>query len=385
VTAHVLRFHRDYVCRDAGACCRAGWTIPVEVPCYDGLSEALRAGALVVPFDAAPLVPFPTRSGDYAALLGVGNDGRCAFEDRGCAIQRSLGHGALPLSCQQFPRVAVMRPGSTAVSLSHYCPTAASLLFGSPQNIEVTPAPTGLTQGHVWEGLDLRAALPPLLRPDALFTWTTFDHWERFVLDMLRQNAVPLEESLGAIASGAEALRRWRADEGPLDTYAERCLAAAGVAGPCPSIPGAGPAAAEEALRLVVGAIPPDLCRSFTPAVTTPECGNATRTSEDDVVRRYLAARAWASWVAHESGGVRGYVRWLLVVLGTLRGCRTDSLFDALRHADLLLVHLASPAILARTLADKDHVPLTAAALVDVAAGRRRSRSAGRRWRVPVK
>ncbi len=385
MTADILRFHQDYVCRNAGACCRSGWTIPVEVSCYDALSEALRAGALVVPSDAAPLVAFPTRSGDYAGLIGVGDDGRCAFEDRGCAIQRSLGHGALPLSCQQFPRVAVMRPGSTAVSLSHYCPTAASLLFGSPQDIEVTPAPAMLVEAHVWEGLDLRDALPPLLRPDALFTWTAFDHWERFVLANLRRNAVPLEVSLGALAAGAEALRRWRAEDGPLDCYAERCLAAASVEEHHPSVPDSGPAAAAGALRLLADAIPPDVCQSFTPAATTPECGDPTCASEDDVVRRYLAARAWASWVAHESGGVRGYVRWLFVVLGTLRGCRADSLFDTLRHADLLLVHLASPAVLARTLADIDHVPLTAAPLVDVTAGRRRSRSAGRQWRVPVK
>jgi hypothetical protein len=48
-----------------------------------------------------------------------------------CDLHHALGHPALPLACQQFPRMSVTAGGRTSVTLSHYCPTARALLDSS--------------------------------------------------------------------------------------------------------------------------------------------------------------------------------------------------------------------------------------------------------------
>ena len=79
-------------------------------------------------------------------------------------------------------------------------------------------------------------------------------------------------------------------------------------------------------------------------------------------VHRWLAARAFASWLAHQGEGLRTTVvglRLALAVLiaeldrggtGTEGGMDQTVLLEAIRRADLLLVHLADPAALARRL-----------------------------------
>ena len=46
-----------------------------------------------------------------------------------CIVHRDLGEPHLPTTCRHFPRVAVQDRRGTFVSLSHFCPTAASMLF----------------------------------------------------------------------------------------------------------------------------------------------------------------------------------------------------------------------------------------------------------------
>ena len=79
-------------------------------------------------------------------------------------------------------------------------------------------------------------------------------------------------------------------------------------------------------------------------------------------IRRWLAAKAFASWLALQGEGLRTAVLGLRVSLGVLRaeatrGCAearlsldADLLKEAFRRADLLLVHLADPEALARRL-----------------------------------
>ena len=79
-------------------------------------------------------------------------------------------------------------------------------------------------------------------------------------------------------------------------------------------------------------------------------------------IRRWLAAKAFASWLALQGEGLRTAVLGLRVALGVLRaeaarGCAearrpldSDLLKEAFRRADLLLVHLADPEALARRL-----------------------------------
>jgi hypothetical protein len=79
-------------------------------------------------------------------------------------------------------------------------------------------------------------------------------------------------------------------------------------------------------------------------------------------VRRYLAARAFASWCAVQGDGLTTAVAFLFLAMDTLRaeaaraaaaGRRpldATALTQALRASDLLLVHLAAPEALARAL-----------------------------------
>ena len=79
-------------------------------------------------------------------------------------------------------------------------------------------------------------------------------------------------------------------------------------------------------------------------------------------IRRWLAAKAFASWIALQGDGLRTTVLGLRVALDVLRveaarGCAEagheldhDLLKGAVRRADLLLVHLADPEALARRL-----------------------------------
>jgi hypothetical protein len=79
-------------------------------------------------------------------------------------------------------------------------------------------------------------------------------------------------------------------------------------------------------------------------------------------IRRWLAAKAFASWLALQGEGLRTTVAFLRVALGVLRaeaarggseaGRSLDAalLREAIRRADLLLLHLADPGALARRL-----------------------------------
>jgi hypothetical protein len=79
-------------------------------------------------------------------------------------------------------------------------------------------------------------------------------------------------------------------------------------------------------------------------------------------IRRWLAAKAFASWLALQGEGLRTTALGLRVALDVLRaeaarGCAEAGrmldrglLKEAVRRADLLLVHLADPDALARRL-----------------------------------
>jgi hypothetical protein len=274
--------------------------------------------------------------------------------------------------------VAVIRPGSVAVSLSCFCPTAASLLVDGGVPLRIETDASAFAGRTPYEGLDVRTALPPLLRADALFSWSGFDLWERFVIDALAETGRPVDVALARIAAAAERFRSWSASRGDFDDW---CRSARGEgaeavreAAPLPSD--------EETYRVAVSCVPEDLQPAALPSAqqqavgATDQRGEGWSTALEEVwhrhdgpIRRYLASRAWASWVAHEAG-VRGYVRWLGLVRGVFRvelrrgllatAAENERILvrDAVRRADHLLVHLCSPAALARRLRAIDAQPL---------------------------
>ncbi len=138
-----LSVHAAWRCRHSGACCSSGWAIPVEAPLHRRLRTA-SAGAFAAGIESRDDLPPP-----LTGMLRTRDDGSCVFFDRTsrlCDIHRQKGHDWLPASCQQFPRVSLLDPRGTFVTLSHYCPSAVDLLFADDDApIEVVVNPAGVS------------------------------------------------------------------------------------------------------------------------------------------------------------------------------------------------------------------------------------------------
>ena len=92
-----LSIHADYRCRHSGACCSADWDVPVELPVYRTLEEAVAGGRLQPQAAARHLVPFvvePDLPEDAAAMLERTDAGECVFLEREtklCIVHRDMG------------------------------------------------------------------------------------------------------------------------------------------------------------------------------------------------------------------------------------------------------------------------------------------------------
>jgi len=292
----------------------------------------------------------------------LGSTGACRFleSDHRCAIHRQLGEQAKPSSCRHFPRVCLLTPRGVAITLSHFCPTvAATALAASPMLSVVRNAPSFPPDGE-YQGLDAREAWPPLLRPDALMGWDGYSAWERHAVATLGQGRRPPEEALLELVGAAEEARGWRPRQGPFPVHLASIL----------SRPQARPRRAgldHETLRLHAEAC------SAVPAALRARAPAGDLTGEAELVAphwhrhsgsigRYLAARAFASWVALQGQGLRTTVLAVVVALSVLRveaarACRerdrpldAERLAEAFAGADLLLTHLAEPDRLAERL-----------------------------------
>jgi len=357
-SAFCLNMHAQYRCRHAGACCTAGWAIPVETLPYQTLRVHFgRPEALFQERGALP--------DGVAAILGVGPAGECVFFDaehgRLCAIHRELGESFLPAACRQFPRVVVHDTRGVLISLSHYCPTAASMLLSSPA-LEIVPAPASLALHGRAEGLDARESLPPLLRPGMLTDPEGYDAWERRALATLARPDLDADGAIGRIAAATRQIRTWRPGGGSLRAAVEHEFDVASAAEPDEDLD-ADIARGRLALASVpaglVGASLYDTCPAGWADVSRwwPEL--------DAVARRYLAARLFGNWIAYHGQGLHAVVEYLRVSLAVLKleAARQQShlppgsasrpwqtLIEAVRNADLLLVHLSDPKELARRL-----------------------------------
>jgi hypothetical protein len=156
-----LNFHLSYQCRHSGACCKAGWPIPIEA---DRVLELGQSGTL--PQDET---------------------GACVFYNGRCTVYEHR-----PASCVHFPYVCLIDARGVHVTLSHYCPTAASLLFEHRGPIAIVEGPPPIAGLEIPEGLDARESLPPLRGPGVLMSSDEFSEWEKRELT-----------SLAALAGGA--------------------------------------------------------------------------------------------------------------------------------------------------------------------------------------
>ncbi len=348
-----MSFHGGYRCRHSGACCTSGWPIPVEADRLARLRAAVATGPLLytaaatAPFD--PFVSAPDAPADTPALLAV-VEHQCVFYDadaRRCSVQRALGHDALPLACRQFPRMSVRDPRGVSVTLSHYCPTAASLLHTDEPVSIVADVPAFPANGE-YVGLDATHSLPPLLRPDVLMDWESWWEWERLSVEFLTRADDSPATALGRIGAAVERTRGWQPDDGPQIDRVRSAFDEARDADVAPFSPDE----LELARRVeeVTSAIPDDL-RDAHPrrgaALDFARARKARRDADDGVsdalLRRFLAAHAFASWTAHLGRGLRTWLRSVEAPFVLLA-----SGLDV-REVDLRLRHLAEPQSLATT------------------------------------
>jgi hypothetical protein len=380
-----LSCHAAYACRHSGACCSAGWPLPVEAPVAAGIELAVASGGvgtidgrrawLVASATAPPGVAGTFRLVDRACVFHVprpdgerpaGGDGA-----RHCAIHATLGQEALPASCRHFPRVCLIDDRGVRVTLSHFCPTAAAVLVDDDRPVAIVAGPEPVPGVDVPEGLDARGQLPPRLTDRTLADWEGLSAWEAFVVARLtgpRAGRDVPERALLDLARDADRLARWRPGTSTLrDAIAEldgaRDRAPLRVGSGPPMLDTAGAARSLDLVRQACRApwtwpaAPPDLGAADA-AWVAPVWPEWTR-----VVRRYLAAKAFASWMTYRLDASRGLVTWLTVALDVLRvecvrACAAagrplarDLLIDAVRRADLLLVHYADAGAIAEAIA----------------------------------
>jgi hypothetical protein len=330
--------HAAYRCRHRGACCQAGWDIDLE----PHVVEAVTSGK-VIPLTAGsvPLVPHHDEAGRMS--LARTADGWCGFRnDHRCSLQRAGGEAMLPSACRHFPRLVLRDGRGMLLALSHFCPTAAAMLFDErPLTIVETCAP--LAPEEPIEGLDARNALPPLVRPGMLADIEGYAAWEEAVVREFT-DAPSAARALERIAAATESVRNWTPAHGAL---------AASVA-----------AAFADARR---EPLDEDLSEAFgiLREVTGPhpllhvEAGfldawRALHAGAGPMLRRpvanYMAACAFGNWTAYRGQGLRTVVAWLRGCYDVLRvqlvrqaqspgSLDITGLTEAFRMADFILVH----------------------------------------------
>jgi Fe-S-cluster containining protein len=351
--AYCLDIHASYVCQHAGACCTAGWHIPVDAATLHQLKIHFGAGVSRQLF----VTDAPQPDG-AAAVLGSRGDGRCVFfeDDRRCAIQRQLGPRLLPSACRHFPRVVLRDRRGTFVTLSHFCPTAAGLLFAETAGRRIA-APSSLTLEGAVEGLDATTALPPLVRPGLLTDADGYDAWERRGLETFGRSELSPEQTLDAIAAATADVLRWTPGDEPLAEAVERAFDRV-------HAPNASGDTSEDLRRVSIArdSVPDDLI--IPPDVTDYRDGwrDVPRwwSEHERPIKRYLASRLFANWIAYCGTGLQDIVEYLRICLAVLRNeavranriprSGREALVEAFRATDLLLVHQADTRSLARLI-----------------------------------
>jgi hypothetical protein len=363
-----LSMHVPYACRHSGACCSSGWAIPVErarVAAIERVAAREKVAA------ATWLLGAPNAPADIAGVLATREDGRCVFfrgPDRpaagSCAIHGALGHAALPAACQHFPRECLIDARGVFVTLSHYCPTAAELLFSHAGPVEIVVGPPPCPDGEP-EGLDARDVLPPLLAPGVLTDLAGYAAWEAHMVRTLAGDAVATgqrtaEQAVHLLERQAQVLSQWRPGS---STLAD---AVAALASPRAS---AGDVADLTEGRRLFDLARAALPRSYSWPAIPQDVESAWRTCVSDswamhqrAIGRFLAAHAFASWMAYQGSGLLSLLRRIRTALAVLRleaarativekrPLTQSMLKHSIRQTDLLLVHLVDRDALAARL-----------------------------------
>jgi hypothetical protein len=337
VPTRCLSFHAAYRCRHAGECCRAGWDVEVEPHIVEAVEAGRVAARRATPLafirspDGSGIVPSRTASGD------------CGFhQDCRCSLQSSGGGAMLPSACRHFPRVYLRDPRGDLLTLSHFCPTAASLLLDE-QPVRVVEATEPLALQEPIEGLDARLALPPLVRPGMLADLEGYAAWEEAVVAVALESPTA-DAALDAIAAATDVVRVWRPSHGPMRAAVGAAFASHRDPGPPSGLSPAFALVTELTGPHPLMEVPDDFVGRWRRAHASAE------PAVHGIIGRYLAASAFANWIAYRGQGLRSIVAWLrgchdvfrvqaarLLPVG--RSLDTGTTLEAIRLTDYIMVH----------------------------------------------
>ena len=306
-----LNLHLPYACRHSGICCTAGWPIPVEKSRVSAIEDAISRH--VIPLRVQPwLLTGADAPNDVAGILAPRENGHCVFFEAGrpgCSI-----HDVKPAGCNHFPYLCLIDQRGVHVTLSHYCPTAASLLFEHHGPIAIVEGPPPTGDDDV-EGMDARESLPPLsANQKTLMSFEEVSGWER---DRIADAKID----------------ELHADDVALFNHARASVPQ----------PWTWPAHPEHLDEIWRGQVAPAWAQF------------------EDVLANYAAAKLFASWSLYLGDGVEAAAHTARVASAVLRieSARQCAMFqrpldrelltEAIRQSDLLLVHYADPALLAAT------------------------------------
>jgi hypothetical protein len=352
-----LSIHADYRCRHSGECCSTDWDVPLELPVYRSLTEALAAGRLHTSSAAGGLAPFivePDLPAEAGAIFRRRANGQCVFFEAGpnlCIVHRDLGAEALAATCRHFPRIAIHDSRGTSIALSHFCPTAASMLFRDDVPLAIVAAPPAFPPAD-YEGLAVSADdLPPLLHPHMLMDLDGYSAWEAHLVALCRELDRLPESILATMMRNARLLASWRPGAESLSEAVAR-LPMHYLDAPHQRTLGASLAMFADVLVAVPEAFKPEPDEAGLPEAFETYVSPRWTTFAAPI-NRYIAAKSFATWTAYQGRGVATIVRGIEAAVGLVRveaarQCRdavrlldAALLLEAFRHADFLLNHLA--------------------------------------------
>ena len=277
--------------------------------------------------------------------------GVCWFRDadrRDCAIHREFGEVCLASACRQFPRIAVLEPHQVSVSLSHYCPTAAALLFDPAPDFALVDRPIAFPANWPFEGLDARTADSPLLRPGVLLGFDGLRTLESEAVSLF--SAPGVREGLGRFCSAVAQIREWTPARGAVPDLVIAAFQEAARSTPRLTEP-------EDPRSILVRSIPPGSRIPELPEFSPSK--RALSPAVDLALRRYLAARLIAGWILFQGEDLASVGTYLQLCLATvllfegardIAGPEPSRWLEAIRSADLWLVHYCDPELLAKNL-----------------------------------
>jgi hypothetical protein len=188
-----------------------------------------------------------------------------------------------------------------------------------------------------------------------LFDFADYTRWEHYVVRTLGAARLTSRQALLRIAGAAEQLRTWTPLQGSFGEWNRSVLEESHATDVSSDAADYASFTELDSFSTIASFVPAALGHIALPrdAHTQDQSLVAPLWNDySDVVRRYLATKAFASWTAYQARGIRTLVAELfaselVLRVEAIRACSaastpldTDRLIAAIRASDLLLMHL---------------------------------------------